>query len=241
MICPRFKFFLALYNVIRCCEFLFLSSFFFVSHCLVSCCISGVFSVFRCHDDESKTTILNEYFVSQTRLTNPFNDNLSYDIADETNTPTLNTVLINPDNIIKCITNLNAGKACGPDGIGNYVLKNCADGLAMPISILAEHSINSGTFPSSWKTSNAVPIFKKDDKSVVSNHRPISLLSCTSKIVERLVYNELYDFCHLLTLSFCPKYNKKNHKKKFECNGTIFRGASWALMLAWKLRKLHVL
>ena len=65
----------------------------------------------------------------------------------------------------------------------------------MPITTLAEHSINSGTFPSSWKTSNVVPIFKKHDKSVASNYRPISLLSCTSKIVERLVYNELFDFC----------------------------------------------
>ena len=36
-------------------------------------------------DDESKATILNEYFVSQTRLTNPFNWNLTYDIADDTN------------------------------------------------------------------------------------------------------------------------------------------------------------
>ena len=142
-------------------------------------------------DDESKATILNEYFVSQTRLTNPYNWNLTCDIADDTNSPTLNTVAINPDDIMKYLTSLNTGKACGPDGIGNNILKNCADGLAMPITILAKHSINSGTFPSSWKTSNVVPIFKKDDKSVVSNYRPISLLSCTSKIVERLVYNEL--------------------------------------------------
>ena len=53
-------------------------------------------------DDESKVTILNEYFVSQTRLTTPFNLNLTYDIADDTNSRTLNTIAINPDDIMKC-------------------------------------------------------------------------------------------------------------------------------------------
>ena len=60
-------------------------------------------------DEESKATILNEYFVSQTRLTNPFNWNLTYDIADDTNSPTLNTVAINPDDIMKCLTRSKYG------------------------------------------------------------------------------------------------------------------------------------
>ena len=61
--------------------------------------------------------------------------------------------------------------------------------------ILANASFNSGCFPSAWKKSNIVPIFKKGEKTSVSNYRPISLLSCTSKIIERVVFNELYDYC----------------------------------------------
>ena len=64
-----------------------------------------------------------------------------------------------------------------------------------PITILIDRSINASTFPSLWKKANVVPIFKKDNRSIVSNYRPIFLLACTSKIVERQIYNQLYDFC----------------------------------------------
>ena len=42
---------------------------------------------------------------------------------------------------------------------------------------------------------NVVPVFKKNEKSSVTNYRPISLLPCPSTVIERLVFNELYDFC----------------------------------------------
>ena len=64
-----------------------------------------------------------------------------------------------------------------------------------PISILASTSLKSGIFPSEWKKANVVPVFKKNDKSSVTNYRPISLLPCPSKVIERLVFNELYDYC----------------------------------------------
>ena len=62
--------------------------------------------------------------------------------------------------------------------------------------MIAQKSLDTGVFPKSWKNSNVVPIFKnKGSKNSVANYRPISLLSCMSKVVERQVYNELYNFC----------------------------------------------
>ena len=43
-------------------------------------------------------------------------------------------------------------------------------------------------------------MYKKNDKTCVTNYRPISLLPCSSKVVERLVYNELYDYCSKFNL-----------------------------------------
>ena len=90
---------------------------------------------------------------------------------------------------------LDASKATGPDGIGNSVLKSCASALCVPISIVSQISLNLGSFPKIWKKANVVPIFKKGEKNCKSNYRPISLLSNVSKVLERLVYNILYEYC----------------------------------------------
>ena len=108
--------------------------------------------------------------------------------------PEINSIQIRNDQILKIMKSLNVNKACGIDGIGNNVLKSCAESLAEPIELLANASLNSGCFPSAWKKSNVIPIFKKGEETSVSNYRPISLLSCTSKIIERVVFNELYDY-----------------------------------------------
>ena len=65
----------------------------------------------------------------------------------------------------------------------------------MPISIIAKLSFDTGTFPKIWKTANVVPIFLKGEKCCKKNYRPISLLSNISKVLERLVYSNLYDHC----------------------------------------------
>ena len=38
------------------------------------------------------------------------------------------------------------------------------------------------------------PLFKKDDNALMDNYRPISVLPCFSKILERIIYNRLYSF-----------------------------------------------
>ena len=52
----------------------------------------------------------------------------------------------------------------------------------------------TGVSPSVLKTSKVVPVFKKDSKLNYSNYRPISLLSNTEKMVEKLMYKRLYTF-----------------------------------------------
>ena len=54
--------------------------------------------------------------------------------------------------------------------------------------------LNTGKFPSEWKKGNVVPIHKKDDKQNVKNYRPVSLLPICGKILERLIYNVMYNF-----------------------------------------------
>ena len=55
-------------------------------------------------------------------------------------------------------------------------------------------SFKSGSFPTILKTSKVTSIYKKDSRLKCSNYRPISLLSNTDKILERIVYNHLYKY-----------------------------------------------
>ena len=62
------------------------------------------------------------------------------------------------------------------------------------LAVLFNLSFTSGSFPTILKTSKVTPIYKKDSKLKCSNYRPISLLSNIDKILERIVYNCLYNF-----------------------------------------------
>ncbi len=55
----------------------------------------------------------------------------------------------------------------------------------------------TGVYPDQLKVAKVIPIFKEGDKLLVSNYRPISLLSNINKIFEKLVYSRLYSFLEL--------------------------------------------
>ena len=89
------------------------------------------------------------------------------------------------------LDNINTNKAPGPDGIHGCVLKHCSISLCRLLSIIFKLSYNTGIIPTEWKSANIVPIYKKGDKAVVSNYRPISLICLTAKIMERIIQDEL--------------------------------------------------
>ena len=57
-----------------------------------------------------------------------------------------------------------------------------------------EECLRTGTFPLEWKKGNVVPIFKKGDKQIYKNYRPVSLLPIFGKILERLIFEEMFPF-----------------------------------------------
>ena len=57
-----------------------------------------------------------------------------------------------------------------------------------------DRSLLEKGFPSFWKLAHVIPLFKRDDPTVVSNYRPILLLSCVSKIMERIIFKYVYNY-----------------------------------------------
>ena len=91
------------------------------------------------------------------------------------------------------LNKLDVHKAYGTDNLSPHILKQCASHLSPSLAILFTLSLKTGKVPSQWKASNVVPpIFKKGDKGNIENYRPVSLLSCVSKIMERCIFNHMY-------------------------------------------------
>ena len=86
-------------------------------------------------------------------------------------------------------------KATGSDGLGAKILKAAAPAISMSLSRLINRCIDTGTFPSAWKSAKVTPIYKgqgsKEDKN---NYRPISVLPLLSKIFEKHVHQALYSY-----------------------------------------------
>ena len=74
------------------------------------------------------------------------------------------------------------------------MVKVCGPSIYQPLEIIFNQCLETGIFPFEWKKGNIVPIHKKGDKQMVQNYRPVSLLPICGKILERLMFNEMFEF-----------------------------------------------
>ena len=79
----------------------------------------------------------------------------------------------------------------GHDRISSKIIKLLAYELLTPLTLLANKIICTGTFPETWKKSLIIPLYKKGDPLKECNYRPISLLPCLSKIVEKVLVKQI--------------------------------------------------
>ena len=78
--------------------------------------------------------------------------------------------------------------ASGPDGISSIMLRNTATSISSKLTTLFNLSLRLGKVPSQWKV---IPIFKSGDPSNATNYCPISLLLLVSKVLERIIFNQI--------------------------------------------------
>ena len=111
------------------------------------------------------------------------------------------SVFFTPTNhfeIEKIINNLKITSP-GYDDIHPKIIKQISMIIAMPLSHIINCSLISGIVPSKLKIAKVIPIFKNGHRDDMYNYRPISVLPCFSKILEKIIANRL--------LSFLLKYN----------------------------------
>jgi hypothetical protein len=86
---------------------------------------------------------------------------------------------------------LKSENKSGYDEITSKTVKACASLISQPLSHICNHSLYRGVFPYHLKISIVKPLFKKGDKTSMTNYRPISLLTVFSKVPEKVMYNRL--------------------------------------------------
>ena len=142
------------------------------------------------NDKQDKANLLNNYFKEQTFLDDghaelPFL--LPYNIES-----TLNSIIHTPLEVESVLKSLPIGKAYGPNGLNNHILKELSKELTLPLCVLFNRSLRQREIPIQWKEANVCLIHKNDDPSLVYNHRPVSSLNSEDKLFKRLIFKHLY-------------------------------------------------
>jgi len=108
--------------------------------------------------------------------------------------PNMNLMSTTENEIKSKINFLKSKNSCGYNEISTLLLKNCTNYISAPLNYLCNQSMRVRIFPELLKYSEVKPVYKKGDKSCISNYRPISLLTAFSKIFEKVTYKRVSDF-----------------------------------------------
>ena len=108
-----------------------------------------------------------------------------------------------PFEILCVIKQLNYNKSCGLDGIDAKFVQLAAEVIAPALCLLFNACFENGFFPTCLKEAKVVPVLKSGDRRKLTNYRPISILSCFSKILEKIVYSRTIDFLNSNSV-LCP-------------------------------------
>ena len=100
-------------------------------------------------------------------------------------------IFITPTDIRKAISNLKNHASRTPEDIPAIFVKNTAEHLIYPLTILFNHSLKLGKVPHHWKEAIIIPIHKKGSKNNPLNYRPISLTSIFCRILERIIHTKV--------------------------------------------------
>ena len=133
---------------------------------------------------------------------NPSNKSATANIPANENTFSLKNSPVTISEILEATKALQDKKTPDHNGISSNFIKKIIFTIARPLHHIFLLSFEQGIVPTQLKIAKVVPIFKNGDRCNMDNYRPISLLSCFSKILEKIVSSRLSSFlntCNILS------------------------------------------
>ena len=102
--------------------------------------------------------------------------------------------IVDSNFILNAIKQPKNEKAAGPDKVPTKIVKEVRDLLSELLLMIFNSSLEKGLFPDIWKLARVTPIFKSGSKKDVNNYRPISVSSVFSRMLERIVHDQIFNF-----------------------------------------------
>ena len=130
--------------------------------------------------------------------------------------PTFEFHPVSCDVVAKAIDNLKCKRTPDCDGISTELIKICKFELIEPLTLVINQSLSSGIFPDQLKTAKVSPIYKKGDKYIFDNYRPISILPAPSKIAEQIIHSQITQYFTDNNLFYTYQYGfRKKHSTEY--------------------------
>jgi hypothetical protein len=116
--------------------------------------------------------------------------------------PNMKSFDITCNGITKLLKQLNPYKAPGPDSISPRILKEPATDISPLLQLIFQKSLDTGVVLDDWCIANVSSVYKKGQKSLAENYRPISLTSVCCKTMEHILASKIIIFCIRYNMDF---------------------------------------
>lgn len=152
-------------------------------------------------DDSSKDPLVicnmfSSFFSSVLEPLSTIMDDDLQNIDPLASSPVITNISLTEFEVRQSLKQLYVNKGPGPDRVSPLFVKRTCDYISKPLTILYNKCLNSGFIPERWKIAYITPIHKTGSKKRIEHYRPISIISCFPKILERLIHNRIYPCLH---------------------------------------------
>ena len=157
------------------------------------------------------------------QLTTPDNVNFKNYLRNPV-VPNMSFSQISEEAVMEVLNNLKQKLSCGHDGISSRLLKASKNVICKPLTLIINQTLTSGIFPDTLKIAKIIPLFKKGDRNLLENYRPISILPAISKIFERIMFNQIHSHFSTHNLFYSGQYGfRVNHSTQLAALEVIDR------------------
>ena len=158
---------------------------------------------------------LNDFFANMpseiVSSIHPTDDLIVDDHAPDVPILNFTDVQLSSNELLEAITQLKPKTSLDFNNLSMCFLKKIVNEIIEPLKHSISLSLSTGVVPTQLKIAKIIPVYKSGDKTCMDNYRPISLLSCFSKICEKIVSNRLVTFLDINNLLSCNQFGFRKY------------------------------
>ena len=185
---------------------------------------------------QNKPTVINELRVGENNFTNHediaegFNEyfsNIGPNLASNIDSSNYNFEMhvknaksefaafqhVTVSHVSHLLHGLSSNKATGIDKISCKIIKLATPVISDSLTLIFNQAITLSSFPDEWKIARVIPLYKNGQRNNPGNYRPISVLPAISKIMERILYDQLHSYLTTFELLSDSQFGfRKSHR-----------------------------